>query len=218
MINNGWHCFSLKCVCNPCCWSFAFADSHSGEWRGANIQPQPGRQHQQIPRYHLAHSQGNWQEHRERRSPGHLGEPAWAAVIFKWGLLRRRREQLHTFITLARFPLAPFAHSITHLLGFPCTTLPSPPPPVCSHPSLFKTSLQQLFGHLIVYPKLPFLFSSHTPTKNPTLLLRWFWWWHCLVLEPCCWWWWEKYSLFKGPVSNSWLDFFNIGKRLIYWP
>ena len=50
-------------------------DSYSGERRGSNIQPQPGRQHQQIPRHHLSHPQGKTLEHTERCSsaPGRDG-------------------------------------------------------------------------------------------------------------------------------------------------
>lgn len=51
-----------------CHFVFLPADSHSGERWGSNIQPQPGRQHQQIPRYHLSHSQGKTLEPAERCS------------------------------------------------------------------------------------------------------------------------------------------------------
>lgn len=82
----------------------------------------------------------------------------------------RTTAHIHHTRSLSSCPFCSFHHSsVRFSMHHP--PLPTPPP-VCSHPSLFKSSLQQLFGHLIVYPKLPFLFSSHTPTKNPTLLLR----------------------------------------------
>ena len=52
-------------------WAFTLpppTDTHSGERRGASVQPQPGRQHHQIPRYHLSHSQGKTPDHTERCS------------------------------------------------------------------------------------------------------------------------------------------------------
>lgn len=39
-------------------FSFFSIDSHSGEWWSSDFQPQPGRQHKQIPRYYLTRPQG----------------------------------------------------------------------------------------------------------------------------------------------------------------
>lgn len=159
VINSGGHCFILKqffSILTPCPYcSFAFADSHSRERRGANFQPQPGRQHQQIPRYHLAHSQGNRQQHAKRRSTA-TWENRRDFQMRAFTATLRTTAHIHHTHSLFYCPFCSFHHSsVSFSMHTSPQTPPVPPPapllcPVCNHLSLFKTFPQQLFGHLIV--------------------------------------------------------------------
>lgn len=101
------------------------------------------------------------------RPPGRAGVSRCDFQMRAFTPTPRTTAHIHHTRSLSSCPFCSFHHSSVR---FSVHHPPLAPPPVCSHLSLFKTSLQQLFGHLIVYPKLPFPFSSHTPTKNPLAL------------------------------------------------
>lgn len=131
--------FIMLCLC---CW-FLPTDSHSGEWWGSNIQPQPGRQHQQIPRYHLSHSQGKRLAHTERcgSAPGREGSQSelWFSNEGFYSGADSKCTYLSHSLRLSFCLFGSFTHSSVWFR--------------CAHSSClsqFKTPLQRLFVLLLV--------------------------------------------------------------------
>lgn len=132
---------------------FPPTDSYSGERRGSDIQPQPGRQHQQIPRHHLSHPQGKTLEHTERCSsaPGRDGksrsEPWLSNEVF---CSRVDNDCTHLTCSLCRSsPLSPI-DSLICLLSF------------CPPASVWNPSSKFIYSFVRPHPSLSSRFPSVT--------------------------------------------------------
>lgn len=160
MTNNGCHCFSLKCVLN-CILAVGLSPLQihileSGEVRifSRNQEDNTSKYPDIISRIPKVTDGSTWSA--AARPPGRTGERHSDFQMSAFTATPRTTANIHHTRSLSSCPTCSFHHSSVRF------STHSPPPPVCSHPSLFKSSQQQLFGHLIVYPKLPFLLSSHT--------------------------------------------------------
>lgn len=118
---------------------FSSTDSHFREWWSSNIQPQPGRQHQQIPWYHLSYSQGKMR--RELRlSPWDRAEPCVSCDC-------QMRAFAAVWITTAHIYLA---HSEFHFAAFSSTYLSSVWFP-CAHSSSLPVSVWSLYFRVYLF-------------------------------------------------------------------
>lgn len=115
-----WVCFIYFVFC---LFLFLPADSHSGERRGSNIQPQPGRQHHQIPRYHLSHSQGtNTRTHRSAaaRPPGREKRLCLSRDCQMRAFTVERITTAHIYPARSVFLFCLFLSSCHSSVRFPC--------------------------------------------------------------------------------------------------